>query len=71
MDEKNAKLLTHKFYGHIHDDRATCAPCIAIGYLEALEKGELLARALRRLLTDDRFSWEPGAKALQEWEKGK
>lgn len=33
MNAEEAKLLTRKFYHHIHDDDVICAPCEAKGYL--------------------------------------
>jgi len=73
MNEKSAKVFTHKMHGHIHDDRAACAPCIAIGYLEALEKAKVLEEALKWI--DDYYDFEDAGlvanTALAKWEKEK
>lgn len=41
MTIKEARVLIHKMYKHIHDDRVTCAKCEAIGYFKALEGQEV------------------------------
>lgn len=87
MDEKNAKLLKHEFYHHIHIDGYTCAPCEGKGYLEAIEKAEGLAQALVGMVemyvplinSGDCGNWDPeedeevidARQALIKWEKEK
>jgi hypothetical protein len=60
MDAKGARLIQHKMYRHIHDDRVTCSKCEGLGYLAALNGPEVkkLVKAIDDYL--DEYGCENG-----------
>ena len=84
MIERKAKVLQHKMYQHIHDDKVACAKCEAKGYLEAIMKGDRIKNRLIEMKEriDEGYYTEDGGiildwiyddikDVLNNWEKDK